>query len=190
MKKPSGLSFLLGLSAVVLAFPAGAENYPTKAFDATYGMTGPQGNSTMRMVSDGKGHVRSETSAGGQRMITISDYPGHVAITLMEAQKMAIKVPLREASEPVTDEVSARKHNAKSLGSRVVLGHPCKGWQYSAPEGQSEVWVGDDIGYLVRSTNTSGAGTMTMELKTFNGGAPAAEMFTVPAGYHFMPTGM
>ncbi len=188
------LKALLSLSCISIltsSLSCAAEPYPTKTFDAVYQMSGPQGNHTMRMVSDGKGHMRSETSANGQKFITITDYPAHVAITLMEAQKMAIKTPLKSTTdEPVTDEASARKHNARSLGSKVVLGHPCKGWQYTAPEGQSEVWVGDDIGYLVRSTNTSSAGTMTMDLKTFSGGAPSQDLFAVPPGYHYMPTGM
>jgi hypothetical protein len=176
-------------SVAALALSSGAaiaQEGPKQAFDATYVTAGPAGSSTVRMVSDGKGHMRTETITMGQKMVSILDYPGKVAITLIEAQKMAMKTPLKPGTD-VHDTESAKKANAKSLGARVVNGHPSHGWEYQIPGGGiSEVWTGDDINYLVKSITNTPQGKMTMELKEFKKSAPGPEAFQIPAGYKMM----
>jgi hypothetical protein len=165
--------------------------YPKQAYDATYTQSGPQGSTTMRMMSDGKGHMRTETNAAGQKIVSISDYPNKVAYSIMETQKMVMKVPLKGGPQ-VHDTESAKKVNAKDLGIKVVNGHPSHGWEYTTEGGKVQTWVGEDTHCLVKSETTTSQGKISMDLKTYNAAAPGADMFQVPAGYKTMniPTGM
>lgn len=178
------------LAAIALATSVGAAcaadiEGPKVAFDATYTTTGPTGPSTVRMISDGKGHMRTETSSNGQKFVSIMDYPKKEAITLMEAQKMAMKTTLK-ATNDVHDEATAKKMNAKSLGSKVVNGHPSHGWQYTSASGTVETWTGDDIKYLTRSETTTPHGKVTMDLKSYSSSAPSGDLYSIPAGYKLM----
>lgn len=166
--------------------PTSAHDGPKSSFEATYASAGPAGASTVRMISDGKGHMRTETSTNGNKFVSIMDYPAKQAITLIEAQKMAMRVPLKPAQD-VHDAQSAKKSKARPLGSKVVNGHPCHGWEYSVQTGgKVEVWTGDDINYLVKSETTVPQGKMTMDLKSWKPATPGADQFKVPAGYKMM----
>jgi len=177
------------IAALVIAVGSSATafgmDYAKVSFDAAYVTSGPSGGSKLRMLSDGKGHMRTETSTNGQTYVTIMDYPANQATTLMAAQKMAMKVTLKDSPE-VHDAASAKKNNAKSLGSKVVNGHPCHGWEYVIPGGKSQVWIGDDINYLVKSETTTAQGKMGMDLKSFAKATPGADQFAVPASYKLM----
>jgi hypothetical protein len=167
------------------AFAADLE-YPKQAYDATYASSGPMGSSTMRMSSDGKGHMRTESNAGGQKVVSISDYPNKMAYSIIESQKMVMKVPLK-AGPQVHDAESAKKANAKDLGIKVVNGHPSHGWEYTTDGGKVQTWVGEDTHCLVKSETTTAQGKMTMDLKTYNGTKPADDLFKVPTtGYKTM----
>jgi hypothetical protein len=177
----------IALTASVGAAYAAAElEGPKMVFDATYTTTGPTGSSTVRMISDGKGHMRTESSAGGQKFVSIMDYPAKEAITLIEATHMAMKSKLKAAGPDVHDADTAKKAGAKPLGAKVVNGHPSHGWETTTASGKSETWTGDDIHYLVKSETTTPQGKMTMELKSFSNAAPSADAFKVPAGYKEM----
>jgi hypothetical protein len=160
---------------------------PKVAFDATYTSTGPAGPSTVRMISDGKGHMRTESSANGQKFVSIMDYPGKQTITLMEAQKMAMKMPLKTTGQDVHDNETAKKMNAKSLGKKVVNGHPSSGWKYQVDGGATvEVWTGDDINYMTKQETITPQGKMTMDLKSWSSAAPGPDAFKIPPGYKMM----
>lgn len=159
--------------------------YPKQAYDATYTTTGPSGSSSLRMASDGKGHLRTESSSGGYKVISISDYPNKMAYSIMEAQKMVMKVPLKPTPN-VQDAASAKKANAKDLGIKVVNGHPSHGWEYTTDGGKVQTWIGEDTHCLVKSETTTPQGKMTMDIKTYSGSAPGDDAFKVPAGYKTM----
>jgi hypothetical protein len=159
---------------------------PKVAFDATYTASGPNGTSTMRMISDGKGHMRTETTTAGQKFVSIMDYPAKQAITLIESTKMAMKTALKANGPEVHDPETAKKANAKPLGVKVINGHPAHGWEYTSASGKVQTWTGDDIKYLVKSETTTPQGKMTMDLQKFSSAAPTADQFTVPAGYKLM----
>lgn len=181
------LSLIAVVSLTFSCINAIAQEAPKAAFDATFVAGGPAGSSTVRMVSDGKGHMRTETKTNGQTFVTIMDYPGKVAYTVLDAQKMVMKTPLTATTE-VHDSESAKKAKAKSLGAKTVNGHPCHGWEYTIPGGKSEVWTGDDINYLVKSETTTKQGKMTMDLKTWAAPKLGANDFKVPTGYKVMGT--
>jgi hypothetical protein len=189
----SFLAISLALSTTTLAALAGPLTYPTQAFDASYVTKNPSGPEVkIRMVSDGKGHMRTETESFGQKTISIIDYLNKMCTTIMESQHMFIKVPLKESGPEITDEASAKKAGAKSLGQKEIDGHPCHGYESVQPSGKSQVWIGDDIRYLVRSDTTTPNGHVIMDLKAFSAGAPSGDLFTAPSGYKEMkmPIGM
>jgi len=175
------------VTALVCCSAALAVDYPKKAFDASYDLTAPTGNNTMRMCSDGKGRMRTETVTPGARVVTISDYPNLVSITILDAQKMAIKSKLTADSYQGSESADMKKKGAKDIGNKVVAGHPCHGWEYNQPATKTvtQVWIGNDIDWLVQSNTQLPNGKSVMTLKSFAAKAPDASLFsmTVPAGY-------
>ena len=185
--KRSILASLAGLSLMALAASAAELEYPKQVIDATYEISGGKmGTQKTRMMSDGKGHMRVESGANGQKSISIMDYPNKVCTTLLEAQHMAMKMPLTGSKGEITDEASAKKAGYKPLGQKTVDGHPCHGYEHSQPSGTSRIWIGDDIRYLVRSETETPTGTIAMDLKAWSSAAPSADMFIVPSGYKEM----
>lgn len=182
-----GFSVLAVLGTAVSAVLAA--DFPDKAFDATYEMGGPLGNSTMRLLSDGQGHTRQEVTAAnsGYKVVTITDYPKKTAVNLMVEQKMAIRMPFKPSTtHEVMDEATAKEHGATALGVKIIDGHPCHGWQYSTGNQLNEVWSGDDIGNVVYSVQKSPQGQITMKLNKYSSNAPAAEVFSVPSDFQFI----
>lgn len=176
---------LAALFVMSTAQPAQAMDYPKKAFDATFVSTGT-GASTMHMISDGKGHVRNEVEAGNYQTVSIFDYPGKVNLVIRPAAKRVMRMQLKDGQEDVYDEASIKRHNPKSLGSKVLDGHPCKGWVYTAETGgQVEIWLADDIQLAVKTVVTTKSGKVlrTSVLKSYSPATPPASAFAIPAGY-------
>jgi len=174
------------LATLVCCSAALAIDYPKKVFDATYEITSPSGPSTMRMTSDGKGRMRTETHSGGSKFVTIADYPNLASITLLEAQKMAMKGKLSADSYQGSETADMKKKGAKDLGSKVVAGHPCHGYEYStAGKFLTQIWIGNDIDWFVQSTATLPTGKSVTTLKSYTTKAPDPTLFsmTPPAGY-------
>jgi len=185
-----GAFFIVGLSS-----PAQGQLWPKKAYDATYEITARSGQTTHRLISDGQGHVRSEsTDASGKvRAIMISDYPNRTALSLMPAQRICMKIPLRPASMQAVDEAALRQRHAQPLGVKIIDGHPCHGFRYSNDGFTTDTWVGDDIGTMVESSTSGGQiGQSTMRLKSFSSVTPNSSLFSVPSDYKIMqlPLGM
>lgn len=184
MNKKSSLSvltvcILFCQASSVLA----AQNWPTKPFDATYKVTGSQASYIMRMATDGKGHLRTESNVAGYSSVSIVDYTNMTQISLVEQGKMAMKTKIPPEGGYITDGESAKQQNAKALGTKVVAGHPCHGWSYTTPSGKSEVWTADDIGCFVKSVTDGLAGKTVTELQSFSKAVPGKESFQVPPGY-------
>ena len=181
------LASLFSLALATLAASAAELDYPKQVFDATYTSEDAKtGSHTMRMVSDGKGHLRMESNANGMKSTSIMDYPNKLCTTLMETQKMAIRMPLTTSRSQITDEASAKKENAKSLGQKTIDGHPCHGYESVEPSGTSRVWIGDDIHYMVRSESITPNATIVLDLKAWSTTPPSSDLFIVPSGYKEM----
>ncbi len=180
-----GSSLLTSLSVLVVGSTCLAHNGPTQAFDAVYNVTTPVGSSLVRMLSDGKGHLRTETQSGGQKIISISDFSNNTGFSILEAQKMVVKSKMT-GDIGVVDETSAKQKNAKSLGTKMIDGHLSQGWQYTSPQGTTDVWIGNDTHYLVRSESKTKSGNTLMTLKSFSKTTPGSNLFVVPSGYKVM----
>lgn len=164
-----------------------AMDYPKQKYDATYTMTGPQGASEMRMASDGAGKFLTTTKMKGAAYTSIVDYLKMTSTTLIEQNKMAMQSKLPESAAYVGDESTVKKAGGKAIGSKVVAGHPCHGWEYTNTGGTTEVWLGDDVKMMVQSTTKSPAGKTVMTLKSV-AGVPPANAFEIPPGYKMMKT--
>ncbi len=178
---------------VVLAVLAGgssamaANDYPKQKYDATYTMTGPQGASEMRMASDGAGKMMTVTKVQGNAYTSIVDYLKMTSTVLIAQSKMAMQSKLPETGKYVNETDAVKKSGGKELGSKVVAGHPCHGYSYKNSSGSTEVWIGDDVKFMVQSTTKTPAATTVMTLKSI-AGAPPASVFEIPAGYKMMKT--
>jgi hypothetical protein len=179
------LCLALGLIAVSVAPAAVAANYPTQKYDAQYELTTPQGKTTMRMASDGAGHFMTQSTTNGFKSTSLLDYLAGTSTTLIEQGKMAMKTKLPANGGMAADEGSVKSAGGKSIGAKVVNGHPCHGYEYSAAGAKTQTWIGDDCHITVQSTTDSTAGKTVMNLKSI-AGAPPADTFKVPAGYKVM----
>jgi hypothetical protein len=114
-----------------------------------------------------------------------------VVITVIPASKMIMRTPMTTlTTQPViTDVQSAQKQGAKSLGAKIVDGHPCHGFETSTKGVISQVWIGDDIQHMVHSDTTGPNFKSSMSLKTWSDKAPAPELFKTPVGYKEMSIG-
>ena len=185
MKSAYSLALAL-LSLGITGAAQASEPYP-KCFDATYEASTSTGKSQMHIVSDGKGRMRTESNAGGFKVISITDYPNSVAYSVLEAQKMITKMHLKEGYSSNDPGEMLKKKGTKDLGTKMVEGHNCHGWLTTTQGSTQEIWVDTASNILVKSSTTSSGSTTSMILKNLKNGTPAAELFTVPAsGYKVM----
>ncbi|MFA6208907.1 MAG: DUF4412 domain-containing protein [Candidatus Obscuribacterales bacterium] len=172
-------------ATMVQAADSKGELYP-KVYDANYVCVSPAGKTEMRLTSDGKGKLRSESKAATYKVVSISDYPGKVCYSIMDAQKMITKMPLKQGYEGNMDAETAKKKNAKDLGVKSIDGRSCHGWSYKENGAESEVWVDNNAQVLVKSITKASGTTTTMQLTKISTAAPAAELFVIPSGYKVM----
>ncbi|MDR3612717.1 MAG: DUF4412 domain-containing protein [Candidatus Obscuribacterales bacterium] len=172
--------------STIKALAADIPSYAKKPFDVTMTSKNQGAENTIRTSCDGKGHVRSEVDAGGQKSISMMDYPGNTITSLIVAQKMMIKMPMPKQEDQITDAESAKKANAKDLGAKVMNGHPCHGYELKKGDTVSQTWIGDDIHYLVHSEITSPKIKSVTDLKSYSAKAPEASLFDIPPGYKEM----
>ncbi len=71
----------------------------------------------------------------------------------------------------------------KSLGTKVIDGHPCHGYENENDQGICQSWIGDDINYLVYWECALPKGTLVMRLKSWSTVIPPADIFRIPPGY-------
>lgn len=161
------------------------EMYP-KVYDANYVCVSAAGKTEMRLTSNGKGKLRSESKGPSFKVVSISDYPGKVCYSIMEAQKMITKMPLKQGYEGNMDAETAKKKNAKDLGVKSIDGRSCHGWSYKENGVESEVWVDDSAQILVKSTTKSSGTTTSMQLTKVSTAEPSADLFAIPSGYKVM----
>ncbi|MFN8657633.1 MAG: DUF4412 domain-containing protein [Candidatus Obscuribacterales bacterium] len=184
MKAAKLLAATLVTAAASSGLAALAVDYPTKAFDLTYAMTTPTGASQMRMASDGKGKVLTQQTVANMKITSVADYPGKVMYSIMDAQKMVYKMKMPAQQGNIMTDEAAKKLQAKSLGNKVIDGHPCKGWLYSSTNNTStETWLATDLEAAVKSITKTPQGTTTMTLKSVSMKTPDASVFAIPTGY-------
>lgn len=187
---------IFGILAATLLCGAAANavgTWKNRAYDAQYDYkAGTMGNGTYRMAADGKGRVLMETHVGQTNSTMIMDQPNKVtyAITQMPGgQKMIMKMPYKDNGVSGTTSEEMKKYNAKSLGIKVVAGHPAHGYAYTIPgtTTSTETWIGDDIDFMVMSNSKNPqTGATSMELKSWSAKGPADAAFQLPAGAKVM----
>lgn len=186
MRKVAAQSVMISLLTICLGSQSLAQHWSKKAFDATYDVQSASGKNSLRMVTDGQGHMRNEMTTSAGKVITITDIPNKVMYSVMESQRMVMKMPYSDAGSNITDEQTAKAVNAKSLGAKVIDGHPCHGWQTAQKDSTTESWTGDDIGCVVLSTTKAPGYTTGMKLVKYSPAKPSPSDFAVPSGYKVM----
>ncbi len=108
MKTAANLLILATLLGGTAAF--GETNSFKQPYVADYDITAPGGKSTMRQMSDGKGHMRTETNSAGQKTTSILDFPGQSCTTILHGQKMIMKSPMRPQDQAAADPSKNEGH--------------------------------------------------------------------------------
>jgi hypothetical protein len=180
MKRFLALALVVGSCASAHA----AGTWKDRAYDATYTYSTAQGTGDYRMAADGKGKMLVETKMPNMNSVTIVDAPGRVTymISNMGGQQTAMKMPYKEDAAPASTDAAMKQLNARSLGVKLVDGHPSQGWTYTQSGYTTESWIGKDIDMMVRSSTTGPNMKTSMVLKNFKNGGPAASAFQIPAG--------
>jgi len=182
---------LIGIIPCAAKTAAKKLDYPPKAFDALYDQTSALGTSSYREVSDGKGHVRIENNMilPGHKhhiklMVLLEDYPKRQLIVLDSVNKVAHVKPMApsQSGAPI-DKDRIKELAGKSLGVKVIDGHPCHGWEYD-DGGKTQVWFGDDTGCEVQFTTEGQNGTQTQHLRKYDPlPQNSAALFAPPPDY-------
>lgn len=177
------------LLATAGATTALAGTCPSKAYQATYTTQSSSsygaGNGTRTVMWDGKGHGRTEITNNGRKSVMLVDAPDHKMIMLVEANQMAMEMPLKDEDmqsmgAAMTDQIKDRT----SLGVKVIDGHPCHGERYTVGTCKTEAWTADDIGCLIQyKTSDPQMGESSSKLTSYSAQAPSAQALALPAGY-------
>jgi hypothetical protein len=186
MRKVAAQSVMVSVLTICLGSQSLAQHWSKKAFDASYDVQSASGKTSMRMVTDGQGRSRNEMTTPTGKVVSIIDAPKKVMYSVMESQKMVMKMPYQESTATIIDEQSAKAANAKPLGIKVIDGHPCHGWQTVMKDATTESWIGDDIGCVVVSSTKTPNYTSGMKLLKYSAAKPSPSDFAVPSGYKVM----
>lgn len=180
MKK---IFFLLVASGAVTIGGAMAEGFFPPAYDAVYRETTSKGvTAKEHRMSDGRGHMRIETSQPGQKNTKIWDYQNRVTYSLIESQQKYMKGPMTSIGA-ITDADSVRKLNGTPIGERTIEGHPCHGFEIRNGQTVSQIWIGDDIRIPVYGETNTPGGKTVKTLVSYSGRAPSGDLMAIPSGY-------
>ncbi len=172
MKRKMILSIALLFAASQAAF---AEPFD-KPYDAMYDHVTPAGTNLLRMSCDGQGHLRTESALGGRSLVTINDMKNRVGYTIDDVNKKVVRVPLSDTpGAPPADE-----SQKTSLGTRVIDGRSCEGWEYKRNGHIAQSWIDSDVGCCVVSMLD---GKVQMRLNTSTKTPLAPIYFSVPPNY-------
>lgn len=151
---------------------------PERPYSAVYQtLADPSSPVQTHIMSDGKGHTRSESTVAGQQYVSIMDSTKKECVSLNMQSKTATKVNFD--SSAYYDPNYAKSQ--KPLGSKVVDGHPCHGWQMITGGTQTQTWIGDDIGCTVLVTsNNKPFMRLVKHQPAF---VPTPDLFIVPPGF-------
>ncbi len=163
-------TLLLGVSQ-----PALADAYD-KPYDAVYDQVTIAGTITLRVSCDGQGHLRTESNLGGRSLVTINDMKNKWGYTIDDYRKKVSRIPLSDAP----GAPPANEGQKTSLGTRVVDGRTCEGWEFKRNGHTGQSWIDPDVGCCVVSILD---GKVQMRLKTATKTALAPVYFTLPANY-------
>lgn len=159
---------------------------PSKPYQAVYDETSGTGGKTVHtFIFDGQGHGRMEIQRGsGKTDVSLVDIPKRRITILMSDTKTAMTMPLKDDDINSLAAFGAEvKATGTPLGTKVIDGHPCHGVRYDLGSGTEELWTGDDIGIRVYSKVQTRYGDTEAHLRSYVPQPPAADAFTVPAGY-------
>ncbi len=170
---------------ILAASPAYAtDNFPTGVYDATYACLdlGSVAEHPLRIISDGKGHVRCESIFDGKASITLWDYPKEKIFVLTESNHKGTEIEF-SPSVLIMDESDLKRIKARPLGAKIIDGHPCHGYESRDGLIVFQSWLGDENHHLVLSEWASPGGNMgnAMKLKSWStpNPLPSAEIFEI-----------
>ncbi len=180
MKVFASVSLAL-ISFIGMSAAQAADQYP-KVYDANYECQNGATKTSVRMTSDGKGKIRSESKAAAYKIVSIMDYPAKTTYAIMDAQKTVMKMPIKDAYVGSVGEVLKTK-KAKDLGMKNIAGRNCHGCSYTEKGTTIEMWIDEANQLLVKSNSKTGNIATSMTLVSANNNAPAPSLFAIPKDY-------
>lgn len=179
------LASVTAMVAPYLMAPAAlAFDYPKEVYLVTYEVVTPTGKTELQQASNGKGMVTMKVKDAKSTYRYFADYKIDVYTTMMDSTKTARKEKLDKKTAETFNHIYFKKNAQKELGAKVVGGHPCHGYMYSAGGETGEVWIGDDCKILVFGDS----GKTITTLKKLDTNPPASEFNSeIPSNYKMPP---
>jgi hypothetical protein len=188
------IALFLTLMAMIYLISSGlrayaANDFPTAVYDTTLITAAPHfDESNLRIVSDGKGHIRGEWQYGEEvkSTITIIDYVKKQTFVLNQSKRTAMEIPFYPNSL-IIDETDLQTINAKSLGAKEYCGDHCHIYETRDKYGVYKAWLGNDSHHIVYIEhlfpNGGGAQLEGMRLGSWSSVTPSPNLFKIPVGY-------
>jgi len=172
----------------ILLSPAQSAEISKQAFQAEYELNSSvAGKSVHKLSCDGKGHGRSEMISARRQNVSILDYAKHQIFILNPESKTVLTLPLTNDDVNGLEAFGQKiRSTGKPLGVKLIDGHMCTGTHYDLDGGSfEEIWTGNDIGgtRVYSKVTMPKLGVSESHLKAYSPSSPAADSFTIPAGY-------
>jgi len=194
------LRFRLLFPAILLALallpPASAQIAQLTPFSADMQVNSKTSHQISGKVYVSRDHMRFDMSSDQGGAIMITNFATKTADMLMPKQQMYMEFKAddtgkraamapsikayRDPSNPCAYDEGA---TCKNLGTEQVHGRSCDHWQITDKSGKVvNVWIDKQLHFPIKSVTEDS----TMELTNIQVGEPAANLFTIPPGYHKM----
>jgi outer membrane lipoprotein-sorting protein len=136
--------------------------------------------------------MRTETTQGGQTIISLIDYDARTMYVYMPEQNMAYKMAFGQAPEPAMEEAqSITDYDYDIIGTETLDGKVCLVVEYTDPAMQVTVkaWIWKEHGFPIRWEATTAEGKTIVEYKNIDFGDIPDDMFELPAGVEVFEMG-
>ncbi|MGE5390109.1 MAG: LolA family protein [Deltaproteobacteria bacterium] len=153
------------------------------SYDMTTTINGPQGTMTTLskcFMTDKK--IRIELDANGMKSVILSNGAGDTYMYTPSANTAMKSSRPREKSANQWANSAEDLANFKIAGNEKMDGYDCVVVTTSTPEGDTKMWLREDIGMPVRVESGKDQDKMVIEYKNITMGVQNDSLFELPAG--------
>jgi len=175
--------FLLPLALLIATSAVRADDavYPHGTFTATFDtQSTAAGVGAARHISDGQGRLRIEIQQPGNTQIGIVDYVKGFTTEIVPSKQIAVTTPVVPHQSMAEESV---KRDGTPIGTKVIDGHPCHGYQRRQGLFTSDIWIGDDTHYMVHSDTYFQKDKSTFALRDWSDDPPSPDLFQIPPNF-------
>lgn len=127
--------------------------------------------------------MRTETTQGGETIITLVDYDARTMYVYMPEQNMAYKMAFDPTTKSAMEEAqSITDYDYDVIGTETLDGKVCLVVEYTYAQVTVKAWIWKEHGFPIREEMTTTQGKTIVEFKNIEFGDIPDDMFELPAG--------